>query len=146
MAYATAQDMIGRFGLQELKALAPALAPGEPGYDAARVTQALADASAEIDSYLRVRFDVPLSDVPGLVVKYVCDLAREALDRQGRQAVLEAGKRARGWGRDIAQGKATLGSGPSDDPAAVPEPSAGGAAVMAPDRVFTDDALAAYLR
>lgn len=144
MAYAAVQDMISRFTEQEVKQLAPAA--GAPGYDAVRVQQVLDDASAELDSFLAIRFAVPLAQVPELVVKFTCDLAREALDRTGRAHVLEAGKRARAWARDVAQGRATLGSGPADDPSATPEAEAGGARVLAGDRVFDDAGLSGFLR
>lgn len=143
MAYAAVQDMIERFTEQEVRQLAPSA--GAPGYDLARVEQVLADASAELDSFLAVRFAVPLTTVPALVVKFTCDLAREALDRTGRAHVLEAGKRARAWARDVAQGRASLGSGPADDPTATPEAEAGGARIIAGRRVFDDDGLAGYL-
>lgn len=146
MAYASPQDMIERFGEAEVKQLAPLLPMAAPGYDAVRLNQVLSDASAEMDSHLAIRFAVPLTEVPELVKKFTCDLAREALDRQGREAVLAAGKRARTWVRDVAVGRATLGSGPEGSPEAVPVAQSGGAEVLAPERVFTDDTLAAFLR
>lgn len=146
MAYATPEDMIARFGEPEIKQLAPLSPAAPPGYSVSQLERALSDASAELDSHIAIRFDVPLTDVPELVVKFTCDMAREALDRTGRQNVLDAGKRARAWAKDLAQGKATLGSGPAADPGAVPEADAGGAVVLAPDRVFTDDTLRGFLQ
>ncbi|MND22318.1 hypothetical protein D3C80_126940 [compost metagenome] len=146
MAYATVQDMIDRFTLDEVKQLAPIRPAVEPGYDVVRVQQVLDDASAELDSYLAIRFPVPITERLPLLEKACCDLAREALDRTGRTPVLEAGKRARTWARDVAQGKATLGAGPAEDVGAVPAADGGGASVIAPDRVFTDESLQAYLR
>lgn len=145
MAYATAQDMIDRFGEKELVTLVPLRPSPVPAYDQTRVNQALADASVELDGYLAVRYAVPLAVVPGLVKRAVCDLAREALDSAGRQPVLEAGKRARAWIKDVAAGRATLGSGLDGDPDAVPVADSGGVEVDAPDRVFTDHTLAGYV-
>lgn len=146
MAYALVQDMITRFGEAELVALAPVTPrpSAAPFYDEARVVQELADASAEIDSYLANRWPVPLAEVPPLIVRAACVLAREGLDRQGRDQVTEAAKRIRAWLKDLAQGKATLGAG--EDGATAPEAEAGGAEVIAPDRVFDDAGLAGYLR
>ena len=143
MPYAAIQDMTDRFTETELKRLAPSASP--PGYDAVRVGRAIDDASAEADSYLAVRFSVPLAEAPPLLVKAVCDLAREALDAQGRQPVVDAAKRARQWLKDLAAGRATLGSGPDGDPGALPDSTSGGAVVDAPARVFTDETLAGFL-
>ncbi len=146
MAYATAQNLIDRFGLAELKQLAPVTPLVDPFYDAVRVEQVLDDASAEMDSYFAIRFPVPLTPAPPLVEMTACTLAREALDRTGRTHVLEAGKRARGWLKDVAAGRASLGSGSEGDPTDVPTAESGGVEVEAPDRVFDDAGLAGYLR
>lgn len=145
MTYAGVQDLIDRWGEAEVRQLAPAAAGSDPAWDVARIDQVLADASAEIDSYLANRYAVPLVEIPPLVIKVACELAREALDRQGRAPVLEAGKRSRAWLKAVARGEATLGTGPGGDAEALPDVQAGGAQVEAPDRVFDDDGLAAFL-
>ena len=145
MAYATVQDMIARFTEAEVRALAPAPAGATPSYVATTVERALDDASAELDSYLAVKFPVPIAGGLPLLVKAACDLAREALDRQGREPVRDAAKRARQWAKDVAAGKATLGSGPAGDAEAVP-PAEGGVQVLAPDSIFDGEALEAFLR
>lgn len=146
MAYAAVQDMIRLYGEPELITLAPLQPKVAPFYDAERVEEVLIGVSAEMDSYLAVRFDVPLDEAPPLIGKVACDLARADLDRTGRSNVLETAKRHRLWLKDIAQGKATLGSGPVEDPDAVPAANAGGAQVIAEDRVFTDATLQGFLR
>ena len=113
MAYATPAELVERFTLGEVKRLAPAA--GDPGYDEARVIQVLDDASAELDSYLAVKFEVPIAPVPELLKKFTCDLAREALDGTGRTNVIEAGKRARAWARSVAAGTASLGAQPEGE-------------------------------
>ncbi len=145
MAYATVQDMIDRFTEAEVRALAPAAAGLTPSYVATTVERALTDASAELDSYLAVKFPVPLAGGLPLLVKAACDLAREALDRQGREPVREAGKRARQWAKDVAAGRATLGSGPEGDADAVPAIE-GGVQILAEDRVFDGASLQAFLQ
>ncbi len=146
MAYATVQDMIERFTLAELKQLAPLTPAGDPGYDATRVEQVLADASAELDSHLAVKFTTPIAEAPELLVKFTCDLAREALDRTGRQNVIDAGKRARAWVRDVARGLATLGVAGEAEGGTGPADTGGGVQVAAPDRIFDDAGLGAFLR
>lgn len=145
MAYATLQSMIERFGEAELRQWAPLA--GQPGqFDTVRVQRALDDASAEMDSYLAVRFQTPVAGDLPLLTKAACDIAREDIARSPSDAVVAAARRAREWLKAVAVCKASLGSGPNGDPDAVPEADAGGAMVDAPDRVFTDDSLAEYLR
>lgn len=145
MAYATIQNMIDRFTEAELRQLAPVTPNVAPFHDVARIQQALDDASAELDSYFSIRFAVPIAEQLPLVEMHTCNLAREALDRTGRTNVLEAGKRARAWGKDVAAGRASLGSGPDGQADDVPTAESGGVQVEAPDRVFTESSLAGYL-
>lgn len=146
MAYATVQNMIDRFTEAELRQLAPLTPNVAPFHDVARIDLALADASAELDSYFSIRFSVPISEALPLVEMHTCNLAREALDRTGRVNVLEAGKRARAWAKDVAAGRASLGSGSESAPDDVPAAESGGVQVAAPDRVFTEATLAGFLR
>lgn len=146
MTYATAQDLIKRWTEAELRQLAPPASPpgeGEPVYDAETVALKISDASAELDTYLAVRFPVPIAVPPPALVAATCDLAREKLDRMGRAHVLEAGKRARQWAKDVAAGKATLGGGPDGDESALPK---GESDILSanPDRVFTDETLRGF--
>lgn len=144
LAYATIQSMTERFTEAELRQLAPLA--GQPGQiDAVRAQRALDDASAEMDSYLAVRFPTPVTGELPLLTKAACDIAREDLARAPSDAVVAAAKRAREWLKAVAKGAASLGSGPDGDPDAVPEADAGGAMVSAPERVFTDDSLKAFL-
>lgn len=145
MAYATLQSMIERFTEAELRQLSPLA--GQPGQiDPVRVGRALDDASAEMDSYLAIRFSVPIAGELPLLVKAACDLAREDLARSPSDAVVAAAKRAREWLKAVSKGSASLGSGPEGETDAVPEADGGGARVAAPDRVFTDETLAGYLQ
>lgn len=144
MAYATLQQLTERLGETALKQLAP-LAGQAGAMDTVRIQRALDDASAELDSYLAVRFPVPVSGDLPLLVKATCELAQEDLSRAPSDAVVAAAKRAREWARAVAQGKATLGSGPAGEPDAVPT-AGGGAQAIAPDPVFDADGLRGYLR
>jgi phage gp36-like protein len=74
MAYCTQQDMIGRFGDEELIQLTDRAQLNE--IDAAIITQAIADAGAEIDGYLAGVYPLPLATVPLQLTRISCDMAR----------------------------------------------------------------------
>ena len=76
MAYATVEDMIARFG--ELEVLQLTDRNQEGVIDKAVVKTALDDATAEIDAYLG-RFRRPFEDVPPILVRLCCDIARYRL-------------------------------------------------------------------
>ncbi|PHY20812.1 DUF1320 domain-containing protein [Caulobacter sp. BP25] len=144
MSYAVVSQFVALVGEAEARALATPTPPAT-GYDATKIQGALDRASATLDSYFATRFTVPLAPVPDIVATNACILAREELDRQGRDFVLKAADRVRAWAKDVAAGRATLGvtAGSAQDP----ETTSGGAAVLidAPDRVFDDAGLAPFL-
>lgn len=76
MTYAAAEDMQARFNHQDLVLLTERedSTPGE--VDMAVLTQALEDATAEINAYLSGRYTLPLSTVPTALVRVCCDVAR----------------------------------------------------------------------
>ncbi|PJA76519.1 DUF1320 domain-containing protein, partial [bacterium CG_4_9_14_3_um_filter_65_15] len=74
MAYSSLQDLIDRFGEQELIELTDRDRLGQ--IDQAVIARAQADADAEIDGYLGGRVPVPLATVPGAVVRIACNLTR----------------------------------------------------------------------
>lgn len=117
MSYATAADLIARFGEEELTQLTDR--DGVGLFDAVTVARALEDASALADGYLGARYPLPLSATPALLVGLVCDLARYAL---WADAVPEWVKDRRDAAiallRDIAAGRARL-----DLPSAAPAPA-----------------------
>ena len=77
MTYATQQNMIDRFGLQELTGLTDLSNTGT--LDVNVLGQALADANNEIDGYLSGVFTLPLITVPPRLIKLACDIARYEL-------------------------------------------------------------------
>lgn len=132
MAYCTQTDLEDRFGLVELTQLTDRDGAGAP--DPAVVARAIADAEAEVDSYLRGRVTLPLSPVPPEVTAVACDIARYRL--YGVRAPEEVRRRyedARGWLRDVAAGRVVLVREAEAAPV--------GVAVEAPEAVFTADAL-----
>lgn len=76
MAYATVEDMVARFG--ELEILQLTDRNNEGLIDRAVAQTALVDATSEIDAYLG-RFRRPFEDVPPILVRLCCDIARYRL-------------------------------------------------------------------
>ncbi len=104
--------------------------------DDARVTRAIADADAEIDSYCATKFDVPLSPVSDVIRKYSVDIAIYNLYAR-RMAVPEDRQKrydnAIRFLRDVSTGKATLGAdAPTPDSDGGPE-----ATTTKSDRIFS---------
>jgi phage gp36-like protein len=85
--YCTLEDLIARYGADELRASADRDEDGVP--DEAVVAAAVADAGAEIDVRLARRFSLPLQQVPPVVRMLACDIARYRLlqDRPHEQAI-----------------------------------------------------------
>jgi len=71
--YCSQQDMIDRFGEDELIQRTDRSNIGV--IDSAVLDRAIADASAEIDSYLS-KYTLPLSVIPAVLVRACCDMAR----------------------------------------------------------------------
>tara|TARA_R110002020_G_scaffold10801_22_gene41106 strand:+ start:28019 stop:28456 length:438 start_codon:yes stop_codon:yes gene_type:complete len=70
MAYCTIDQLTERYGAVMLTQLSDRaeLAPGGPSIDAALFERAIADADALIDGYLFGRYQLPLAQVPTLLV------------------------------------------------------------------------------
>jgi phage gp36-like protein len=129
MSYASLQDLIDRFGEAELLQLTD---PDQTGLiDEARVGVALSDAEREIDTYIGVRHDLPLSATPPLLVSLAADMARYKLYTHAPpEEITERYKAARALLAHIAKGQATLEGLSKTE-------SARGIAVNAPETVFT---------
>ena len=74
MSYATPQDIINRYPNRDLVQLTNE-DPTVTTINTASLQQALDDASAEIDGYLAGRFTLPLTEVPEVLSRLVCDVA-----------------------------------------------------------------------
>lgn len=132
MTYATQQDLVDRFGATELLQLSDRANTGS--IDAAVVAKALADADAEIDSYLAARYTLPLASSPEIIVRLAADMARYFL--YDDRATDQVGKRyeaAVKLLRAISSGAASIGV----DSANAQPATDGGAQIDANDRVFT---------
>jgi len=145
MAYATDIQFVARVGEAEARALATPTPLTTPGYVAATINGALSRATATLNTYLATRFDTPLNPVPDVVKDAVITLAREDLDRQGRDHVTKDADRVRAWAKDVSRGTATLGVPATAEDAPAPAGDGGGVLIDAPDRVFDGNGLSAYL-
>ncbi|TCS62582.1 gp436 family protein [Varunaivibrio sulfuroxidans] len=141
MTYATAQDMIDRFGAQELIELTDRADPPLGAIDAQVLAGALADADAAIDGYIAVRYDLPLIATPALLVKVACDIARKHLYKDAPlDEVTAAYKDAIALLRDISRGVAELdiaGAEPAADTTGAP-------AIAGPAAVFNKDSMGGF--
>lgn len=141
MTYATQQDLIDRFGAEELTQLTDRATPPAGAIDATVVARALADADEEINGYLAARYQLPLATTPQVLVRLAADLARYALhDDRATEQVTRRRNDAVAFLRSISKGEVNLGL----DPAQQPTPSIRGAESDAPDRLFTRETLSDF--
>lgn len=73
MTYATSTDLEEYFGSEYL--LIATDRDGDDVADANVISAGLTAADEEIDSYLGVRYDLPLAAAPGILTRVACDLA-----------------------------------------------------------------------
>lgn len=129
MSYASQQDLIDRFGEIELIELTDRADPSTGLIDANVVSLALADADAEINSYVAVRYKVPLAPIPPRVIKVACDIARKHLYKDAPlDEVTDNYKAAVAALRDISKGVAELdvaGLEPAADTTGSPQLNSG---------------------
>lgn len=133
MAYATSQEMIDRVGIDALTAVADR--DGDGAVETEAITAALDDASADIDSYLAVRYPLPLAQTPAAVKRVCFDIAMYHLS--GNRTTEEVEKRynnAIAWLRDVAKGVAGLGNEPA-------ETASSGASFTSSTKLMTRDEL-----
>lgn len=106
--YLTGEEYVDRFGYEETVRLTDETRSGT--IDGPAIMAALADASQLADSYVAVRYNLPLPiPVPEVLKQVVADLARERLHKTKPTPMVTANAdRARSTLRDIAGGRATL--------------------------------------
>jgi len=146
MAYATASDLLTRFGEAELLQLTDRDAV--EAVDGAVVATALADADATIEGYLAGRYAVPVSPVPPLLTRIACDLARFTLHGKAADDTVKAAyEAALKLLRDLSKGDAVLAGAAAAPQAANPAAPQGEVRVAAPSRrVAGRDAIPDFYR
>ena len=102
MSYATATDLAALYGQDEIDQRASMLPAGA-------VDRALADAAAEVDSYLAGRYAVPLPQPTPRIVELSAAMARykllgDAATERARHDYLDA----RAWLKDVQAGRAQV--------------------------------------
>lgn len=108
MTYCTPQDLIDRFGEDELLQLTDRDALGTLDHEV--IERAIADAGAEIDSHLGGRYQLPLHPVPRILTTYAADIARYRLyDEQATDQVQRRYDDARKFLQAASKGDVTLG-------------------------------------
>ncbi len=115
MTYATQQNLIDRFGEDELIQLTDRASRGD--IDATVISRALGDADATINGYLAARYTLPLeAPLPEILERLACDIARYALfDDQVTEIVEKRYKDAIALLRDVSAGRAELGLSDTDN-------------------------------
>ena len=109
-SYATPGDMDKHFGNEEV--LIAFDRDGSLTADTGVLSAAIVAASEEIDSFLAVRYDLPLATVPGVLTRVCCDLAMY-LGSANHGSMTEA-KRERytdrpKWLKMLSKGEVSLG-------------------------------------
>lgn len=136
MAYATQADIVDRYGEADLLVIADR--NGDAVVDADVVARALADAAAEIDTYVSAKYALPLPSVPDVLVRINVDIAVYRLSTDAAQATEERRQRYEdclAQLKDISKGIASLGI-------SQPPPSSNGGAVLIGNaRIFKRDGL-----
>lgn len=116
--YCTQQDLIDRFGEQEIIQLSDRANPPSGAIDAAVVGQAISDASDEIDGYVGARYALPLPVQPSVLGRVACDIARYRLaDALPTAEMRKRYEDAVQLLRQIAKGLVSLGLPAQDTPA-----------------------------
>jgi len=134
MAYCTKTDILEQIEEDVLIQLTDDEDAGVVDED--KVTRAIVDADAEIDSYCGTKYDVPFSTVPVMIRKMSVDIAIYNLYARRRGAPEDRKERyddAISFLKDVSKGIASLGGdGPSADDDSGPE-----ATTVKSDRVFS---------
>lgn len=114
MGYAAQTDMVTRFGESEVVAITDRDLTG--AIDPVVLANALDTASAQMDTYLSGRYQLPLNPVPEFLVSVCCDITRYQLCVGGTRLSEDIRDRYRDALRFLEQaasGKITLGVTPA---------------------------------
>ena len=136
--YSSVADMVARFGAVEMTRLtSPSGAALLSAPDPVMITRALTEASALVDSYLRRRYQTPVTAVVPEVTRAAAILARYDLmfgdDRQPSEQATAARDAVVRWLESVRDGRALL------DIDAVPSSEESQAVVATRDAAFSPD-------
>lgn len=136
--YATKQNLITRFGEEELRQLTDRTLPPSGAIVDSVLDQALTDATATINDHLQGRYTLPLTVIPSSLERLACDLARFYLyDDHPTETVRAKYDDAIKFLEALARGTIKLGVDGTNQSA----PVIGTPQVSAPERVFTHKTL-----
>lgn len=137
MAYATQQQFIDIFGLEETIQLTNLEDPTATTVNSTVMAAALEQAADEMNPYLARRYALPFALVPGSLVGCNLDIARYLLDNNDtRENVIKRRDDRFAFLEDVAKGLVDL-----DVPADEEDETAGEVLVSAPERIFTSTTL-----
>lgn len=142
--YAILADMTSLFSEAEMLELSNLDYPDATTINEPVVTRAIADAQAQIDAYLAVRYITPLVVIPAVLRNYTCDVARYILDKdKPREEVTRRRDLVFYFLKDLAANKASLpGIAEGTDGSTVPGASDGNVCIFfTPGRTWTSDSL-----
>jgi phage gp36-like protein len=106
--YSTKQDLIDRFGEDELIGLTDRSNAGV--IDGTILDQAIADSGAEMNGYIGSRYSLPLVTVPTTLKPLSCDIARYKLyDEQASEQVTKRYDAAIKFLFSVSKGEISLG-------------------------------------
>ena len=136
--------MVAAFGEQELIELTNLRNPTADEIDSDILEANIAQGDSIIDSYLAVRYTLPLSSTPAVLTGYANQIVRYLLDQvSARPDVRQRYEDAIAWLKLVARGDVSLGI-PTDD--LDDETLVGGASsdYYNEDGIFTSEALSGY--
>ncbi|AUZ85850.1 gp436 family protein [Methylophaga nitratireducenticrescens] len=108
MTYCTQQDLIIRYGQDELIELTDKQNLGQMDMDV--ISSAIADADSVIDGYLSSRFTTPIQPVPRSLLRIACEITRFYLYENGAlDEVKDRYEKSLRMLKDIAEGKMSIG-------------------------------------
>lgn len=142
--YYTQADYEARWGADELVRLTDA--DGDGIADPDTFARAVADASADVDAYLGVKYQLPLAaPLPRVVKSIAAALVREKLHgTYPTETVTQEADRARRQLRDLSTGTAKLTVDDTGAEADTGSPGVSGIRIASAARVFGADQLARY--
>jgi phage gp36-like protein len=110
MPYVTLQQMIDRFGEQEMIELTNLHSPDNTAINIAAFNAAMLDAESEMNSYIGIAASLPLASVPVVLNGKAADVTRYYLDTiDPRADVRQRYEDAIEWLKMLANGQVSIG-------------------------------------